>query len=86
MIAPHLTEAPGSSRAGWVAALASICIWTGFVLVSRAGGKGVLVVFVAMLLYPQGGAPSRAANRGPADGRGARPVRAGVCGKQRAQD
>ena len=31
-----------SSRAGWIAVVATICIWTGFILVSRAGGKGVL--------------------------------------------
>ena len=31
-----------SSRAGWIAVGAAICIWTGFILVSRAGGKGVL--------------------------------------------
>ena len=37
-----LAELPSSSRAGWIAATATICIWTGFVLVSRAGGKGVL--------------------------------------------
>jgi drug/metabolite transporter (DMT)-like permease len=31
-----------SSRAGLVAAFFTICIWTGFILVSRYGGKGVL--------------------------------------------
>ena len=29
-------------RAGWLAVLVTICIWTGFILVSRAGGKGML--------------------------------------------
>lgn len=33
---------PSSSRAGWIAVTATICIWTGFILVSRAGGKGLL--------------------------------------------
>jgi drug/metabolite transporter (DMT)-like permease len=37
-----LIDAPSSSRAGWIAVAATICIWTGFILVSRAGGKGVL--------------------------------------------
>ena len=37
-----MNEPRAGSRAGWIAALATICIWTGFVLVSRAGGKGVL--------------------------------------------
>ena len=37
-----MTDASSSSRAGWIAVAATICIWTGFILVSRAGGKGVL--------------------------------------------
>lgn len=37
-----MTAHPSSSRAGWVAVVATICIWTGFILVTRAGGKGVL--------------------------------------------
>jgi drug/metabolite transporter (DMT)-like permease len=37
-----VATAPSSSRAGWIAVTATICIWTGFILVSRAGGKGVL--------------------------------------------
>ncbi|MCM2309589.1 MAG: DMT family transporter [Sulfuritalea sp.] len=37
-----MTAHPSSSRAGWVAVTATICIWTGFILVTRAGGKGVL--------------------------------------------
>jgi drug/metabolite transporter (DMT)-like permease len=37
-----LSEAPSAARAGWLAVLATICIWTGFILVTRAGGKGVL--------------------------------------------
>lgn len=35
------SETP-NHRAGWIAAAATICIWTGFILVTRAGGKGVL--------------------------------------------
>jgi drug/metabolite transporter (DMT)-like permease len=31
-----------SSRAGLIAAFFTICIWTGFILVSRYGGKGIL--------------------------------------------
>ena len=37
-----MTPRQASSRAGWIAVAATICIWTGFILVSRAGGKGVL--------------------------------------------
>ena len=37
-----MSEAHSSNRAGWVAVMATICIWTGFILVTRAGGKGVL--------------------------------------------
>ena len=37
-----MTPPSSSSRAGWLAVAATICIWTGFILVSRAGGKGVL--------------------------------------------
>ena len=37
-----MTTVPSASRAGWLAVVATICIWTGFILVSRAGGKGVL--------------------------------------------
>ena len=37
-----MTTVPSASRAGWLAVIATICIWTGFILVSRAGGKGVL--------------------------------------------
>lgn len=33
---------PHASRAGLIAAFFAICIWTGFILVSRYGGKGVL--------------------------------------------
>ena len=36
-----MTATPSSHRAGWIAVAATICIWTGFILVSRAGGKGV---------------------------------------------
>jgi len=31
-----------SPRAGLIAAFFALCIWTGFILVSRYGGKGVL--------------------------------------------
>ena len=37
-----MSETHHPSRAGWIAVIATICIWTGFILVSRAGGKGVL--------------------------------------------
>jgi drug/metabolite transporter (DMT)-like permease len=33
---------PNSSRAGLIATFFAICIWAGFILVSRYGGKGVL--------------------------------------------
>ncbi|MCF8152394.1 MAG: DMT family transporter [Burkholderiaceae bacterium] len=35
-------DAPSGSRKGWIAVVAAICIWSGFILVTRAGGKGVL--------------------------------------------
>ena len=35
-------ENPGPTRAGWIAVIATIGIWTGFILVTRHGGKGVL--------------------------------------------
>jgi drug/metabolite transporter (DMT)-like permease len=51
-----LTAAPSSSRAGWIAVAATICIWTGFILVSRAGGKGMLTGWdVAALRFGVGG-------------------------------
>jgi drug/metabolite transporter (DMT)-like permease len=51
-----LTAAPTSHRAGWIAVAATICIWTGFILVSRAGGKGVLTGWdVAALRFGVGG-------------------------------
>ena len=37
-----MSQAHTSNRAGWLAVAATVCIWTGFILVSRAGGKGVL--------------------------------------------
>lgn len=37
-----MTAPQSSTRAGWIAVAATICIWTGFILVTRAGGKGVL--------------------------------------------
>ncbi|HUW77002.1 MAG TPA: DMT family transporter [Gallionella sp.] len=33
---------PHSPRAGLIAAFFALCIWTGFILVSRYGGKGIL--------------------------------------------
>jgi drug/metabolite transporter (DMT)-like permease len=51
-----LTAAPSSSRAGWIAVAATICIWTGFILVSRAGGKGLLTGWdIAALRFGVGG-------------------------------
>jgi drug/metabolite transporter (DMT)-like permease len=51
-----VTAASSSSRAGWIAVAATICIWTGFILVSRAGGKGVLTGWdVAALRFGVGG-------------------------------
>lgn len=36
-------DAPtGPTRIGWIAVIATICIWTGFILVTRHGGKGLL--------------------------------------------
>ncbi len=51
-----MTAASSSSRAGWIAVAATICIWTGFILVSRAGGKGMLTGWdVAALRFGVGG-------------------------------
>jgi drug/metabolite transporter (DMT)-like permease len=51
-----LTKASSSHRAGWIAVAATICIWTGFILVSRAGGKGLLTGWdVAALRFGVGG-------------------------------
>ncbi|NJD34102.1 MAG: DMT family transporter [Betaproteobacteria bacterium] len=51
-----MTQHQASSRAGWIAVAATICIWTGFILVSRAGGKGVLTGWdVAALRFGVGG-------------------------------
>jgi drug/metabolite transporter (DMT)-like permease len=51
-----LTAPPSSSRSGWIAVAATICIWTGFILVSRAGGKGMLTGWdVAGLRFGVGG-------------------------------
>lgn len=51
-----MTAAPSSHRAGWIAVAATICIWTGFILVSRAGGKGMLTGWdVAALRFGVGG-------------------------------
>jgi len=33
---------PDSTRAGFIAVFFAICIWTGFILVTRHGGKGIL--------------------------------------------
>ena len=51
-----MTATPSSHRAGWIAVAATICIWTGFILVSRAGGKGLLTGWdVAALRFGVGG-------------------------------
>lgn len=51
-----MTAATSSHRAGWIAVAATICIWTGFILVSRAGGKGLLTGWdVAALRFGVGG-------------------------------
>ena len=51
-----MTANPSSSRSGWIAVAATICIWTGFILVSRAGGKGMLTGWdVAGLRFGVGG-------------------------------
>jgi drug/metabolite transporter (DMT)-like permease len=51
-----LTATPSPHRAGWIAVAATICIWTGFILVSRAGGKGLLTGWdVAALRFGVGG-------------------------------
>ena len=49
--------ASNPQRTGWIAVVATICVWTGFILVSRAGGKGVLTGFdVTALRFGVGGA------------------------------
>lgn len=51
-----MTTAASSHRAGWIAVAATICIWTGFILVSRAGGKGMLTGWdVTALRFGVGG-------------------------------
>src|SRR6187399_340241 len=35
-------SATTNSRSGWIAVFLTICIWTGFILVSRHGGTGTL--------------------------------------------
>ena len=51
-----MTATPSPHRAGWIAVAATICIWTGFILVSRAGGKGLLTGWdVAALRFGVGG-------------------------------
>ncbi len=43
-------------RGGWPALLATLCIWTGFILVSRVAGKGVLTAWdVTALRLGMGG-------------------------------
>lgn len=43
-------------RSGWPALLATLCIWTGFILVSRVAGKGVLTAWdVTALRLGMGG-------------------------------
>lgn len=49
-------ESAQAARRGWLAVLATICIWTGFILVTRAGGKGTLTGFdVTALRFGIGG-------------------------------
>lgn len=44
------------TRAGWIAVLATICIWTGFILVSRHGGRSPLTGWdVTALRFGVGG-------------------------------
>jgi drug/metabolite transporter (DMT)-like permease len=38
----NIINAPINPRSGWVAVFLTICIWTGFILVSRHGGTGAL--------------------------------------------
>lgn len=45
-----------SRRTGWFALIATLCIWSGFILVSRAAGKGVLTAWdVTALRLGMGG-------------------------------
>jgi drug/metabolite transporter (DMT)-like permease len=45
-----------SRRNGWLALIATLCIWSGFILVSRAAGKGVLTAWdVTALRLGMGG-------------------------------
>lgn len=50
------TASPAFLRSGWITLLATLCIWTGFILVSRVGGKGALTGWdVAALRLGTGG-------------------------------
>ena len=44
------TNAAARSRSGWVAVFLTICIWTGFILVTRHGGTGMLTSWDTTLL------------------------------------
>ena len=46
----NATSAAARSRSGWIAVFLTICIWTGFILVTRHGGTGVLTSWDVTLL------------------------------------
>lgn len=52
-----MTETPATAdKSGWLAVFATLCIWIGFILVSRVGGRGVLTAWdVAALRFGTGG-------------------------------
>lgn len=56
MSEPMQDVAASSRRAGWLALLATLAIWSGFILVSRAAGRGVLTAWdVTALRLGMGG-------------------------------
>jgi drug/metabolite transporter (DMT)-like permease len=56
MSEPMQDVAAPSRRAGWLALLGTLAIWSGFILVSRAAGKGVLTAWdVTALRLGMGG-------------------------------
>lgn len=51
-----MQQPPAQARSGWWFVLATLAIWIGFILVSRAGGRGVLTGWdVAALRFGTGG-------------------------------
>ncbi|MBI5861831.1 MAG: DMT family transporter [Rhodocyclales bacterium] len=52
-----MTETPATAdKSGWLAVFATLCIWIGFILVSRVGGRGVLTAWdVTALRFGTGG-------------------------------